>query len=421
MTDTDLRALLDDAAGEPPVRVDGRSVRALATEPTRRPSWLLPLAAAAAVAALALVVPQLVSRPSDGGPAGLPDGALRLNGVAVVLPEGWTTGTSVCGQQRPRTVAIQPGLAFADCPLLPAHYSGPWLRIQPVHLDQVAYTWTGNRTEWKGQQAFRAVRPGEDGVLVTLTVPALNAQVSAAAPDEDQADALLDDVIAAPQEAVDPDDWTTVHLLALQDSEGDPRPRTAATLTGERASQLLSAVAAAPRSDAEVCEADWDGGTVLLRLDNRAGDHRDLAVRTGDYCPQVFTGGQLKTVTAELQRLLDDALTDPSTAPPAVAAAAERLRSSAPDGSRTLWVRTSYGKWRELRGDSGAADAGDDVYVVQVISPSEYVCLECSGLTPVRGTVATAVFSVRGSEHSEFSFSRDDFGLPELPGVREIR
>ncbi len=110
------------------------------------------------------------------------------------------------------------------------------------------------------------------------------------------------------------------------------------------------------------------------------------------------------------------------TVPAAVARAAVGARVEAgATAVKITWVRTTWGVWRRLAGQSSEPNVRDStpVYVVQARMATAQTCKACKG-PPVRGTVYTRVFGVGTDQPNQFTYGTDDYGVPRLPGARQL-
>jgi hypothetical protein len=208
-----LRDLLRDAVPEPVKDVRYEDVEALARRRRR--------ARVASATVLALVVAgsaawalgsardhraevAITPTPTPTATAAPPAGTIAFNGIWLRVPKGWTVGSvPLCGFSPDRTVAVSTGAQLAvPCPMQPPPKVAPrTLLVDDLYGWDRALGWDGTRTTWHGQPAWISTQLYETVTEVQLTLPWLNAAVTATAPDRAAALRLLDSVVPHPDAA----------------------------------------------------------------------------------------------------------------------------------------------------------------------------------------------------------------------------
>jgi hypothetical protein len=157
---------------------------------------------------------------------------------------------------------------------------------------------------WHGEPAWLAVWTNPGDTRAVLTLPLLNAAVTAESPDRKQAFALLARlwVRAMPGLAV-PGDASSVFVQSLAGRDGDGLNRNAMITGTAQVRRLLADLRSLrpARSANPACDGSWWPDTVVLTVHPRRGSARTYAAQFGR-CGQVFAGtGTAAMVTARLR------------------------------------------------------------------------------------------------------------------------
>lgn len=200
--DRSVRGAVDELTLDPVLLLRGVQAR----QQGRTARWRTggaALAAAAAVTAVALVVPVLKDRPPPAEQATVPTvpagkQAVSWHGVEVLVPAEWTIGDVQCSSPASDTV-LRPGIRLGCL-----GRTIPGLTVVEFHEltedprtlgAQLAETAT-NPVEVSGVPALRgtAPLPDEPGVQSVLVVPSEQVVVTVRSPDPARVEALLEDV-----------------------------------------------------------------------------------------------------------------------------------------------------------------------------------------------------------------------------------
>jgi hypothetical protein len=239
---------------------------------------------------------------------------LAFEGAVFTLPSGWTTTTwPGCGWPASNTVVInyQTGpVLYCPAPHPPASLPTS-VTLTTIYGPQYAESWTGQRTTWHGQPAWLAVQTQHGVTTVRLTLPWLNAAVTAESPYPARARALLRQVSARPRSGLEvPGDASSVFIQSLAGRDGDRQQRNA-TITGAAEVHRVLAdlrTLRPVRAPQMACDGSWWPDTALLTVRTGYGPARTYAAQFGS-CGQVIAGtGAAATVAghllADLRRLV---------------------------------------------------------------------------------------------------------------------
>lgn len=220
---------------------------------------------------------------------------VAFEGVLFTLPSGWKTTTRPgCGWPASNTVVINyrtGPVLYCPAPFKPASLPTS-VTLTTIYGPQYADGWAGQRTTWHGQPAWLAVQTQQGVTTITLTLPWLNAAVTAESPRPARARALLRQVSARPGSGLEvPRDASSVFIQSLAGRDGDGQQRNA-TITG--ASDVHRVLAdlrslrpvLAPQA---ACDGSWWPDTALLTVRASDGPARTYAAQFGS-CGQVIAG-----------------------------------------------------------------------------------------------------------------------------------
>lgn len=317
-TEDRLRELLHDHTPEP-----ARDVRfdAVAARVRRRRALRAGSAATAAVLVLAgtavltfahrhvpVAGPAVTATPTpstsriDG--SGSRD--VEFQGISVRVPAGWrVAGLPVCGFAPDRTVAVESGTRLvAACPMmLPPKVAPRTLSLNTLYGWQHTLGWDGTRTTWRGQPAFLSTSSNRGIAQAQLTLPWLNASVTATAATTAQARQLLDAVsvrVAGGMEVPARADAVEVQWFPLVNTKDGTyrshvtRPQDVAALLADLRSGDSVTGADAP------CPANVDADSAVLTV--RDGENFRTFAATFGGCGQVVGGtGRASTVGPSLR------------------------------------------------------------------------------------------------------------------------
>lgn len=281
----------------------------------RRERLLAAATSAAAVLLAGAVLTASALRHGDGreavtGPSPTPGTVpphrtVAFQGIDFVLPNGWSLVPLRCGPPSDQTVVVDDHTAGAMCPYVSP--PTPWptsVTLSTVYGPQYALGWPGRRSQWQGQPAWLAEESAPAVTTVTLTLPWLNAVVTARSQDAAEARALLDQVSVHPVAGWEPPEQaSSVFIQSLAGRDGDGQGRRNATITAATDVQGLLADlrSLSPVNSPEAaCDGSWWPRTALLTVRATNGSTRTYAARF-DRCGQVVAGtGGAAVASAQL-------------------------------------------------------------------------------------------------------------------------
>jgi hypothetical protein len=306
-----LTELLHQAAD---VQLDGISVDEVARRARRRRRAAASATAFSALAAGAVLAGTVLTGHGGTQPAAarhprpLTDSRRQtvvFRGIAFTLPTGWSTARRGCGWPANNTVVIDD--QTGPSPICPApHLPTPRptsVMLVTIYGPRYADGWAGQRTEWHRQPAWLAMQTKQGVTTVTLSLPWLNAAVTAESPDPTRARALLNQVSVRPGAGLEvPHDASSVFIQSLAGRDGDGQQRSATVTAAVDVRHLLTDLRSlkpvgSPRS---ACDGSWWPNTALLTVHGSDGSVRTYAAQFGT-CGQVVAGtGTAATASSQL-------------------------------------------------------------------------------------------------------------------------
>lgn len=306
-----LSALLHDAAPHPA----GVSYDAVVRRGRRRRRAVVAGSTTAVTAALAGLVVG-VAGVRGGGPervatapsptAGAAPRSVAFEGISFALPDGWEVTQQPCGYPADRTVVVKRDDLAARCPAAPVPAApATAVTLSSLYGRPFARSWTGQRTTWQGQPAWLAEQTTGRTTTLVLTLPWVNAEVSAQSADAATARDLLDRVTVQKGDGLEvPADATSVFVQSLAGHDGDGQQRSATVTDATDVRRLLADLRSLTpvTAPAQACDGAWTPRTALLTV-HGDGPDRTYAARF-DACGQVVAGTGSAARTSE--QLLGD-------------------------------------------------------------------------------------------------------------------
>ena len=231
MTESRIRELLSEAMTDAGRAVDLDLVanRVRARRRAKR------AVAGACVLGLAVVGVVIATAPSstprsdrlvtDPTPTQAPTQQVTVGGLTFPVPAGWTEAKPLCWPTD-RTVVV--GYWMRSCPASPGGEPGVTaVRLAPDYGPQSYGGAQGTRFVWKGQPAWLAQDQTAGETTVRLTLPWLNATISAQSPDPAEARQLVETAEPHPQtDLAVPSSAASVHLESFTGHDGDGQDRS---------------------------------------------------------------------------------------------------------------------------------------------------------------------------------------------------
>ena len=214
---------------------------------------------------------------------------MTFQGVSFALPAGWRAARPHCGP--PANDTVVRGLWTGSCPASLPQRPTTAVTLTALYGRQFALGWTGRRTTWHGQPAWRHLERHRGLSTTTLVLPWLNVIVTAQSPSPSMPSQLIARVapntgkgLAVPSHAA------VVFIQSLGRTDGDHQRRNARLTDPASVLRILSDLRHLPSvtSPQRACGSAWwpDTAVITVRHD---GEARTYAVRRGS-CDLVIAG-----------------------------------------------------------------------------------------------------------------------------------
>jgi hypothetical protein len=234
-------------------------------------------------------------QPTTSGPA---HRSAVFHGIAYLMPAGWSVTKAHCGFP---DHAVAEGVWTGSCPGGEFGVPTPTgVTLTAVIDPRGAISWPGTRTLWQGQPAWLSHHTTHGVAAATLTLPWLNAVVTAYAPNAGRARALLDRVSVHPAAGLSvPPAASSVFIQSLAGRDGDGQNRSTTVTSTTDVHELLADLQSLnPNVPAvSACNGSWWPDTALLTVRGADGATRTYAARFGG-CEQVVAGTGNAAVTS---------------------------------------------------------------------------------------------------------------------------
>jgi hypothetical protein len=226
--------------------------------------------------------------------------SVAFQGVNFALPKGWSAAPPAC---YPRDHTVVVGTWNYDCPArLGRLQPVTSVNVTAVYGPQFALSWYGTQTVWHGQPAWQHELTKQGLTTVTLTLPWLNAAITAQSPSAALARSLIGRVSIRRRDGLDvPAGASTIVIQSLAGRDGDGQSRDAIVRLRSDVARLLADLRSLPVVDASerACDGSWWPSTALLTVSSAAGD-RTYAARF-DECGLIVGGtGSAASVSTQL-------------------------------------------------------------------------------------------------------------------------
>jgi hypothetical protein len=216
--------------------------------------------------------------------------SVAFHGIAYLMPAGWQLTKAHCGlPDHAVTEGVWTGSCPADVSELPAPTG---VTLTAVFDRRGVSSWPGTRTLWQGQPAWLAHHTAHGVATATLTLPWLNAVVTAYAPIASRAQALLNRVSVHPAAGLSaPSTASSVFIQSLAGRDGDGQNRSTTVTSTSQVDELLADLQSLNPNvpAANACNGSWWPDTALLTVRSADGATRSFAARFGE-CDQVVAG-----------------------------------------------------------------------------------------------------------------------------------